>query len=216
MRRALLPLLPSAMTAVMLMAAAIAMTVALVVSVLALPKTADAATRLVTRSFSNTNPINTPESGTASPYPSSITSSFPRGSKVRDVNVILRGYTHTWPDDIDVLLVHGVPNRIILSDAGGEFDVNNITIKLDDEALNAPTSGSRQLTGGTYKPFNYEEGDTFSSPAPNPANQNSALSGFDGLGAGGGWKLFVQDDIFQDTGSFAGGWTIQITAAVPQ
>jgi hypothetical protein len=222
MRRALLPFLPSAMTAVLLMASGVAVAVVVVVSVLAVPKPVDAATRLVTKSFSNANPINIPgsdDSGAASPYPSSIASSFPRGSTVRDVNVFLRSYTHTWPDDVDVLLVHAARNRTILSDAGGEFDVNNITIALDDEAVNGPvggTDGETRLRVGRFKPFNYEGGDTFNSPAPNPASVGSALSGFDGSSARGGWRLFVQDDNFQDTGTFAGGWTIQVTAAVPQ
>ena len=206
------------MRLVLSLAAAIALAVAMVISVLAVPKPADAATTLVTKSFSNTTLITIPgsgEDGPASPYPSSITASFPIGSTVRDVNVVLRGYTHTWPDDVDVLLVHGERNRTILSDAGGERDVNNITLKLDDEALNGLRNDS-QLTGGTFKPSNFDGGDTFSSPAPNPASPNPALSGFDGMGARGVWKLFVQDDNFFDSGSFARGWTIQIRAAVPQ
>jgi hypothetical protein len=227
-RRALLPYLPSARIAVLLMAAAIAMAVAVVVSVLAVPKPADAATKLVSKSFSNARPINIPAgapsstSGAALPYPSFITSSFPSGSTVRDVNVILRSYTHTWPDDVDVLLVHGERNRTILSDAGGDNPVNTITITLDDEAVNGNVGdrgggdGETQLVGGRFKPFNYEGGDTFNSPAPNPANANSVLAGFDGLNARGGWKLFVQDDGGSDSGAFAEGWTIQIKAAVPQ
>ena len=223
----LLPFLPSARITAVLVATAIALAVTVVISVLTVTKPADAAARLVTKSFSNTNPIKipagapSPEPGAASPYPSSLTSSFRRGSKVRDVNVTLSSYTHTWPDDVDVLLAHGGRNRTILSDTGGELDVNSITITLDDEALNGPVGGGSglgdiQLTSGTFKPFNYEGADTFNPPAPNPANQNSTLSGFDDLGARGGWKLFVQDDGSADSGSFAGGWTIQIKAAVPQ
>jgi hypothetical protein len=48
MRPAVLSFLPSARTAVLLMAAAIAIAVAVVVSVLAVPKPADAATEVVT------------------------------------------------------------------------------------------------------------------------------------------------------------------------
>ena len=197
----------------------------LVVASLANQKQADAATRLVTKSFSNSRQITIPEgaptstAGAALPYPSAITSSFPRGSKVRDVNVTLRSYTHTFPDDVDVLLVHAGKNRTIMSDAGGDHDVSNITIKLDDEAFNGPVGGlapgDTQLAGGTFKPFNYSGGDAFDFPAPT-ANAKSALSGFDGLSARRGWKLFVDDNGSSDVGKFAGGWTVHIKAAVPQ
>jgi hypothetical protein len=213
--------LPSVRAIVLLVAVAIAL--ALVAMSLAVaPKPADAATRLVTKSFSNSQLILIPEgapgstAGAALPYSSSITSSFPAGSTVRDVNVLLRNYTHTFPDDVDVLLKHLGTNRTIMSDVGGSNDVNNITIGLDDEASNGTLTDEGQLTAGSFQPTNAEGGDIFDFPAPDPASANSALSGFDGLKATGNWNLFVDDNAGGDVGRFGGGWTIRITAAVPQ
>jgi len=193
--------------------------VALLIASLALsPKKAEAATKLVTKSFSNTNQILIPDSGAANPYPSAISSSFPRGSKVRDVNVTLRNYTHDWPDDVDVLLVHAGVNRTIMSDVGGGNSnlVNNITLSLNDESANGPLHDQNQLSSGIFQPTNVGGGDTFFFPAPNPASAKSSLSGFDGSRAKGTWKLFVQDDELGQIGSMAGGWSVKIKAAVPR
>ena len=206
-----------------------AMLLALSLIVLALvgtsAKQADAATSLVTKSFSNTTPITIPEGApnatqaAAKPYPSLISAAFPKGSKVRDVNVRLRSFTHTYPSDVDVLLARGGTNRTIMSDVGGDYDVNSININLDDEASNGHLYIQGPLVGGTFQPTNAERGfiDTFPSPAPDPASAKSALSGFDTLNARGSWKLFVSDDYYPgDDGAFAGGWTVRIKAAVPQ
>ena len=85
--------------AVLALAAAIAL--ALVVASLAVAsKPADAAAfKTVTKSFSNTTQITIPDdpsyytSGPAFPYPSNITASFPNGSTVKDVDVILQRFS---------------------------------------------------------------------------------------------------------------------------
>jgi hypothetical protein len=150
------------------------------------------------------------------PYPSTITASFPAGTKVKDVNVTLRNYSHTFPADVDVLLVHRGTNRTIMSNVGGGNVVNNQTIALDDEATNGTLPDEGQLVGGAFQPTNAEGGDSFDFPAPNPASPNSALSGFDGMLTAKAWKLFVDDNGNDDTGRVGGGWTIKIRAAVPQ
>jgi hypothetical protein len=183
-------------------------------------KPAYAATKIVTKSFHNTNQINIPESTAtkaALPYPSLISPTFPKGTKVRDVNVTLRNYTHTYPDDVDVLLAHAGKNRTIMSDVGASLNVNSITIRLDDEASNGLLPDAGQLTAGAFKPTNRAPADTFPFPAPDPASANTSLAGFDTLNARGAWKLFVVDDFpEEDSGKFAGGWTVTIRAAVPQ
>ena len=195
---------------------------ALVVAIGVSANKASAATRLVTRSFSNGDQITIPEGAPASaigpalPYPSKINVSFPAGTKVRDVNVTVRTYTHPAPDEVDGLLVHGGKNRTIMSDVGGSDDVNNITLRLNDESPNGPLPDGGPLVEGSFQPTNAEGGDTFNFPAPNPANPNSSLSGFDGLAARGTWKLFVDDNGTGDSGKIAGGWTLRIQAAVPQ
>jgi large repetitive protein len=205
---------------VMLLATVVAL--ALVVAIGVSANKASAATKVVTRSFSNSQLILIPEgaptstAGAALPYPSTIRPTFPAGTKVLDVNVILRNYSHTFPDDVDVLLLHRGTNRTIMSDVGGSTDVNNQTFNLDDEAANGHLPDGGPLVGGSFQPTNAEGGDTFDFPAPNPASANSALSGFDGLLAAGAWKLFVDDNAGTDVGRFGGGWTLRIRASVPQ
>jgi hypothetical protein len=199
------------------LAVLLAATAALAVVLIAVtPKPADAESRIITRSFSNGNEILIPDDGAADPYPSKIVASFPKGSTVRDVNVVLRDYTHTWPDDVDVLLLHRGSKRTIMSDVGGSNAIENLTIKLDDEA-STPLTDEGTLTSGAFKPTNQQGIDNFPDPAPDSGSASAELSGaFDGLYANGGWKLFVFDDAGPDSGDFDDGWTVRIKAKVPQ
>ncbi len=199
------------------------LSVLVLVTTLAIPAggtagpTANARFRTVTKSVVNPTAITIAESGAASPYPSIIRVSGFRQGTLLDVNLTLHGFEHTWPDDVDVLLVHAGTNRTIMSDVGGSLDVNNITIRLDDEASNGLLPDSGQLTAGAFQPTNAAPADTFAFPAPDPASANTSLAGFDTLNARGAWKLFVVDEVpSADSGKFAGGWTVTIRAAVPQ
>src|SRR5215213_3249545 len=186
---------------------------------------ADAATRLVTKTFTNSGQIliradavlpgcTTSVSGPATPYPSEKNVTFPSGSHIRDVNRTLKNYTHTFPDDVDVLLKKGTHNRTVMSDVGGGSPgVSNITLVLDDEATNGHLTNTNTPTGGRFKPTNVGSGDGFPPPAPIQDNR-SALSGFDTLNPSGSWSLFVQDGQPGDCGKFGGGWSITIKAAV--
>lgn len=213
-------------------AVAVAIALAVVVVSLALaPKPADAATRVVTKNFSKPASIlmpagavpsdcsSEPTTGPATPYPSKIgVNAFPKGSRVLDVNIRLEDYSHTFPDDVDVLLVHGTRNLVVLGDAGGNNEVNNITLTLDDEATNGFLPGTDQLVSGRFKPSNYEDvvPDSFPAPAPPPSPESTLLlSTFDGQSPNGAWNLFVFDDGSSDCGQFGGGWSIKITARVP-
>lgn len=185
------------------------------------PEEADAAGRFkkVIKSFKNPTPLRVPgpgfDSGPAEPYPSTIRASGFRKGKVRDVNLILYGFTHNRPDDVDIVLVHRGVNRVVLSDVGGDSDVADINLILDDEAGPVlPDEGV--LSTNAWKPANYGEiSDPFPSPGPGRPNPGSALSGFDGMNPNRGWQLFAFDDNGNDiTGMFADGWLIQITARV--
>ena len=64
--------------------------------------------RTVTKTFRNTTVIDIPSSGDTGPgdpYPSTIEVSGFKRPKILDVNVTLRSLTHTFANDIDVLLV---------------------------------------------------------------------------------------------------------------
>jgi subtilisin-like proprotein convertase family protein len=163
--------------------------------------------------FTSTREIVLPDSGSASPYPSSITVSG--AASVTDVNVQLVGVGHTWPDDIDVLLVG--PNgedALIMSDAGGWTDVTGATVLLDDQA-SGPLPDNDVLATGTFRPANYEGwADTFWEPAPEPSG-NVELATFNGTDPNGTWRLYVMDNAAVDEGQITGGWRLCLNSPIP-
>jgi subtilisin-like proprotein convertase family protein len=171
--------------------------------------------------FSNTTPIVIPSVGVATPYPSNIIVSG-LSNTIGGITVTLTGLTHTFPDDIDILLVSPSGRKmIIMSDAGGLNAVTNVTITLDDAAATA-IPDSAALTTGSFRPGNYlTVQDPFAAPAPAGPYLTPQTGGTDTLtsaftGAAGGnpngtWSLYVVDDASGDLGSFAGGWSITLT-----
>jgi subtilisin-like proprotein convertase family protein len=148
-----------------------------------------------------------PHFGAGEPYPSAQTVSF-RSNPVQDVNVTLSGLSHTWPDDLDILLVGpGGQNAMLMSDAGGSLDVNNVNLKFDDEAP-ASLPDSAQITSGSFKPTNFDTLENL--PAPAPATQGTSLGIFDGTNPNGTWQLFVRDEFGPDQGILSG-WSLEIT-----
>jgi uncharacterized repeat protein (TIGR01451 family) len=171
---------------------------------------------VTTRSFTNAANINVPASGTigkASPYPSTIVVSGITGF-VSKVTVTLSGVTHTFPDDIDALLVGPTGlNVMIMSDCGGGGDINGVTLTFDDDAASL-LPDSTQIVSGTYKPSNFVGADLDNLPAPAPAAPfGSTLSPFKGLNPNGTWSLYVQDDANNDSGNISSGWRLSITTS---
>ncbi|MFC5463687.1 proprotein convertase P-domain-containing protein [Lederbergia graminis] len=153
--------------------------------------------------------INGNAEGPATPYPSNITVSDLDGA-VRHVTVTLYGLTHTWPDDLDILLVGPQGQSVVLmSDAGGSTNINNVTLEFDDNAADFLPDSSG-IVSGTYKPTNYEGVEVFPAPAPGPP-YGSTLSVFNGTDPNGTWSLYVFDDSAFDNGSIAEGWDLTIT-----
>jgi large repetitive protein len=162
--------------------------------------------------FSNADGITINTIGTAEPYPSQITVSGLRGT-ITDVNLKLRGYSHSFPGDVDVLLVgpSEEDNAIVMSDAGGGDNVDRETFVLDDQALNdLPEVGP--ITRGTFRPTDYDnpfDVDDFFADAPDTSGSGSALSVFNGTNPNGTWSLYVVDDEIPDFGQIDG-WTLVI------
>ncbi len=171
-----------------------------------------------TFTFSNPAPITIPSSGTATPYPSTINvSGVPTGHVITKVTVTLSNYNHTWPDDVDVLLVGpGGQQCILMSDAGGSVDAVNVNLTFDDAAA-VSLPDSTAITTGTYRPTNYVSPDNFPAPGPGSVTQplNPPLSVFDGTNPNGTWSLFVVDDVGGDAGNINGGWSITIQTGTP-
>lgn len=158
--------------------------------------------------FANAAAITINDNTSGSPYPSDIAVSGLTGT-VTKVTVDLTGITHTFPDDIDILLVSpGGQNALIMSDVGGSGDIVSVNLTLDDAAATALGDGT-QIVSGTFQPANFET-DTFPAPAPAPAG-GSALSVFNGSAPNGTWSLYLVDDAGIDTGSINGGWALHIT-----
>jgi subtilisin-like proprotein convertase family protein len=170
-------------------------------------------------SFSNATAVTIPATGSgastgapATPYPSSIAVSGITGT-VSKVRVTLTGYNHTFPNDVDVLLVGPGGQRLLLmSDVGGSTDAVNATLTFDDSA--APIGAT--VVSGTFQPTNSGTGDAFPAPAPaGPYPDPQRLSVFNGINPNGTWSLYIVDDLGGDIGSLTGGWSIEITTADP-
>jgi subtilisin-like proprotein convertase family protein len=185
--------------------------------------------KTVTKSFSTSAAIAIPaedadqDFGPADPYPSSIdVTGFKQGT-ITDLNLTLRGFSHTYPADIDVLLVApGGDNMVVMGDVGSDIDASDLTLTLDDEAASPlPSRNDEALTSGTFQPldqFGLTDRDDpaildFPAPAPAPSG-DLALSTFDGGNPDGQWQLFILDDSKADSGALADGWSLEITAQV--
>jgi len=156
---------------------------------------------------------------TATPYPASLNLSGLVG-EVSTLKLQILDLTHTFPDDIDILLVGpGGQKMVVMSDVGGGGDVSAIDLVLDDAAASILPDAS-QLVTGTFRPSNVGGGDPFAAPAPagphsNPAPAGSATFGsvFAGADPNGTWQLFVVDAFNQDAGSI-GSWCLDPTLVV--
>jgi subtilisin-like proprotein convertase family protein len=195
---------------------------------LALAGVASAAT------FSNPAPITINDGGNcdpvsnlalapamASPYPSTIPVSGLTGT-VSDVNVTLMGLTHTYPDDVAVLLVGPTgKTTVLMADTGGSFDVSAIDLTFDDGAAAQLPNASVLMTGGFRPTIGTSDP---AAPLTNGGCQEPtsfpglamllpygvSLSEFNGTDPNGDWSLYVIDDTEGDIGAFSGGWSLDI------
>lgn len=159
--------------------------------------------------FTNSDTVSVARAiGPAATYPSQLTMSGISGTFVT-METTLIGLTHESIGDLDVLLVGPTGVAVMLmSDLDGSVQVINLTIRDDGPAM--PFFG---LTGGTYRPTNFDPfgsgPDLFPSPAP-PGPYGSTLSAFNGTNPNGTWSLYVVDDGSPNVGSL-GGWSLDIT-----
>ncbi len=143
------------------------------------------------------------------PYPVNINVSGLTGT-VSKVSVALKGLTHTYPSDIDIMLVGPAGQKVVLmSDAGGAADINNATLTFDTAATTAVPQNAAIATG-TYMPTNYGAADAFPAPAPVEPYATS-LSAFNGTAPNGTWKLYLLDDEASDVGQILNGASLTIT-----
>lgn len=158
---------------------------------------------------SNPSSITIVDNASASPYPSSINVAGLVGN-ITKVRATLTGFTHTYPEDVDVLLVSpGGQSVALMGAVGGGTDVSGASLTFDDAA--ASQIGAT-VTSGTYKPT----GSIASMPSPAPASPyGSEMAAFNGASPNGTWSLYVVDAAATDSGSISGGWRLEITVGVP-
>ncbi len=181
-------------------------------------------TSVSSQTFSNPAAIVVPAIGTgattgspSNPYPSTINVAG-LTNPISKVTVTLKQLSHTFPGDVDVLLVGPTGVKFTLvSDVLGTGDWTGQTYTIDDGAASIFASSGSAPASGSFKPTNFGTGDPFPAPAPaapylDPATAGSAtLAAFNNLNPNGTWSLYVVDDAGTDVGTFAGGWDLTLT-----
>ncbi len=174
--------------------------------------------------FRNTAQINVPtsgQSGPASTYPSNVSVSGLQGT-VTKVTVRLTGISHTFPDDLDILLEGPEGQDVMLaSDVGSpagntSYPSNGITLNFDQSAARSLPDND-PLVSGFYRPTNNAPSESQTeliTPAP-PSPYGTSLGTFNGTDPNGTWRLFVIDDATHaqgntNVGRIIGGWGLDI------
>jgi hypothetical protein len=162
--------------------------------------------------------------GSATPYPSNVTASGLTGG-LASITATITNLSHSFVSDVDILLVGPTNHTVVLmSDVGGinGTGVNPITLTFSDGAAGG-LSCSAAPVSGTYKPTDCAESTSQCNPVPPDAWPGPAPSGPYGTAMGsmlgapvnGTYSLYAVDDCAGDTGSIAGGWSINITGGGP-
>jgi serine/threonine protein kinase/subtilisin-like proprotein convertase family protein len=163
----------------------------------------------------NASALTIPADGNANPYPAPIEVSGASGT-IAHLTVTLTGFSHAFPEDVDVLLVGpSGANAVLMADVGGGNRVRDLTLTFDDAAAaDLPDRG--RISSGTFRPsLGTDRGGgaccDFQGGAPAPAPPfGTALSVFEGTDPNGAWNLFVFDDSPGDAGQVAAGWSLLI------
>lgn len=145
----------------------------------------------------------------ASPYPSTISFSNVSGI-IRRVAPTLRDFSHTYPSDVDVVLVGPDGSKAgLLGRAGGGTGVTGLSMTFDDGAA-FPVGAT--LTSGTWLPSGLT---TNAMPSPAPGSPYPVtLTNFIGKSANGTWSLYVADRAGGDTGRVNNGWSLLVEVEV--
>ncbi|MGD0259138.1 MAG: protease pro-enzyme activation domain-containing protein [Verrucomicrobiota bacterium] len=165
-----------------------------------------------TTNFSNLGAIIIPDHGAGAPYPSVINVAGLSG-RVTKATLGLNGLAHTFPHDVNVLLVSPAgSNVLVMSHTGGGYAVTNINLVFDDAAT-VSLPNNNLITNGTYKPTSYQGPITLPGTVSASPYQ-FALSGMNWSNPNGAWFLYVYDDSPGDAGVITGGWTLNLTTVV--
>lgn len=160
-----------------------------------------------TITFTNAAGITIPVSGTwgpSDPYPSTIT--VAGMGLLTDITVTFSNFSHTWPGDLDILLVGPTGQNVLLMGAvGGSVDIAGVTLNFTPTATDFLTT---PIVSGTYLPTPGSLG-SFAAPAPT-GPYGTSLTSFLGTDPNGVWSLYVMDNAAQDRG-LMGAWSLTLS-----
>ncbi len=162
--------------------------------------------------FSSSAAIVIPDHGPGTPYPATINVSGVTG-RINTATVTFNRLAHSFPHDIDVVLVSPAgTNVMLMSHAGGGHAITNVNVTFADSATGMlPANDS--ITSGTYQPSSYPPSVALPSTAPSAAYQYT-LSALNLSNPNGTWSLYVFDDAVGDAGIIAGGWSLGFMTVV--
>ncbi len=128
---------------------------------------------------------------------------------IQDVTITLRALSHSYPSDMQILLVGPAGQRVVLlANAGGGTEVSDLWLVFNDTG----TRATAPLTDGVvYRPTNNGLSSDLEPPAPG-GPYGSSLSTFRGSSPNGRWQLYVFDSVYSDGGRIAQGWGLEVTA----
>ena len=164
--------------------------------------------------FRSTGEIVINDLAPASPYPSQITVSGLAGA-IRKATVTLYDFQHTYPQDVNALLVGpGGQSVLLMAHAGDSTPAWGIDLTFDSSS--PPLPSGAPLAGGSFAPAAYALGAGYTFPAPAPAGPYStSLDALDTSDPNGVWSLYVRDDSKFDSGVIASNWSLALETTVP-
>jgi uncharacterized repeat protein (TIGR01451 family) len=165
------------------------------------------------RVFSNTAAITIRDNTNALPYPSIINVSGLSGT-VGKVTATLSNLNHTFPQDIDALLVGPSGQASILMSGAGAPPVSGADVTFDDSASAPIPDGNSQIISGSYTPADYLPGQNLLPPAP-AGPYTAAMTALNTSSPNGQWSLYVDDHTAGDVGNIFGGWSLSLALIVP-
>ena len=165
----------------------------------------------------NSSAIIINDNASANPYPSVINVSGV-GGQLASTIVTLTNFNHTWPNDVDVLLVSPpAPDAptgrksYLMTRCGSSVTVNNLTLTFDDAAATSLPHFTT-LVSSTNRPTSYAMATPpFPSAVTPPPPYNTNLSVFNGINPNGNWSLYILDDAPGNSGGISNGWSLNLT-----
>jgi uncharacterized repeat protein (TIGR01451 family) len=159
------------------------------------------------------NPPYPLQSGPGKPYPSTITVSNLTGV-LGKVTVTVSNLNHSYPGDINLLLVSPNGLSALLMSHAGDEPSTNADLTFDDTAP-TPLPQFGQIYSQVWRPTAYSPGVQLGGFPGKPGPYQSALSVFNTSSPNGAWSLYAFDDHDGDAGIISNGWSLTLSTISP-